>query len=301
MANQTVQDSLQSFYRTKFVTNQVISNQSFQTQIDLTIEQFTKTVPESLQRTLDLLKTNFENNLFITPMVAFFRTGPNSAFPDSTIVLAESMELFPRRHECEQSKLVDQMPCYCFASSFYDCDQNTTIDDNDTIYDIPGMVRSWFPLQSLLNSTLECFYNDTCLSEIKKYINSTVSPTNFTTLKSSSLSLDNNEYDKIELLAKDLFIESWNNGSSFQSYFNQCHPLICQYTYKSRPNLIYIVATIIGLIGVVNSLLRLLLPLVIKLMTVIWSYILQRQRRQINTVGEEISTRTSKKRYGKFL
>jgi hypothetical protein len=295
MADQTIQDSLKSFYRTKFVTIQVISRQLFQTQIDLMVEQFKRPIPESFQRTLNLLKTNFETNLFVTSMNSALGTKEESGITINT--LNENFNQWRETPRCKTS----ERSCLCSPSSFEECYQNTVIRDNGTTYNISGMFQAWFPLQSLLMSTLECFYKDTCLSQIIQHINSTVSPINFTTLKSSSLSLNNSQYDKIELLANNLFIQSWNNKSSFESYFNHCHPLTCQYTYESRSDLIYIVTTIIGLIGGVNVFLRLLLPHVVKLMASIWNYVLQRKRRQINTVGESISMKIRKKLYGQFL
>jgi hypothetical protein len=293
MADQIIQDSLQSFYRTKFVTNQVVSRQSFQTQIDLIVEQFKRTVPESFQRTLHLLKTNFEINLFVTPMNSQF-TVYGYAGNLVTINFAENSRKMPEKYRCATIL----HGCACIPSLFLECYQNTVIHDNGTTYNISGMFQAWFPLQSLFVSTLECFYNDTCLSQIIQYINKTLSPTNFTTLKSSS---NNSQYDKIESLANNLFIQSWNNESSFESYFNQCYPLTCQYTYERQLDFIYIVTTIIGLIGGINTFLQLILPHVVNLVVSIWNYVLQRQRGQINTVGEVISMRTRKKLYGKFL
>jgi hypothetical protein len=286
MADQIIQDSLQSFYRTKFVTNQVVSRQSFQTQIDLSVEQFKRTVPESFQRALHLLKTNFETNLFITPMNSKFSI--SVGVDNSVVMVRELNNKWPDKPKYQNIHYT----YLCVSSISVECSQKTVISDNDTTYNISGMLQAWFPLQSLLMSTLECFYNDTCLSQIIQYINKTVSPINFTTLKSSSLSLNNST---IESLANNLFIQSWTNDSSFESYFNHCHPLTCQYTYERRLDFISIVTAIIGLIGGINVFLRLLLPYVVNLVTTIWNYILHRQR------GQSISRRTRKKLYRKFL
>ena len=287
MANQTIQDSLQSFYRTKFITSQVLSPQSFQTQINLIIEDFKRTVPESFQRTLNLIKTNFEINQFITPM--------NSAFdfqiPPFGIFIRTPGYSWRREDDCSS----DRKCTFCYSTSLNECYQNIIINVNETQYIIPGMFQTWFPLQSLLMSTLECFYNETCLSQIKQLINSTVSPTNFIILKSSSLLISNNQYHRIDSLANNLFIQSWNNESSFESYFNQCHPLTCQYTIQTRFNFIYIVTTIIGLIGGINLVLSLLLPFIIKLMTHIWHYILQFKRNNLITTEQTVPFRRRKK------
>jgi hypothetical protein len=297
MANQTIQDSLQLFYQTKFVTNRMISSESFETQINLIMEQFKRTVPESFQRTLNLLKTNFENNLFITPMNSRFEIYDIKT--NAYVQLDELNHYAPKIPSCKGAlSPLYEFECFCIPSSFRECPRNTVLSEGRTRYNISGMFQSWFPLQSLLMSTLECFYNNKCLSQITQYINSTVSPINFTTLKSSS---DQNQTDTIESLANNLFIQSWNNESSFQSYFNHCHPLTCEYTYESRPDFIYIVTTIIGVIGGVNIFLSLLLPYIVKLVASIWNYVLQRQRGQINTVVEPISMKTRKKLCEKFF
>ncbi|CAF3928434.1 unnamed protein product [Adineta steineri] len=289
MANETVQDSLQSFNRTKFVTNKLINNESFQTQIDSIVEDFKKSLPPLFYRVIQLIETNFEINQFITPM--------NSEF-DIDIVDDESntnIDLlpFPYKSIEEQQHFghFSLTPNYTSSpSTVFEFYQQTMIKESKIKIIIPGMVQSWFPFQALLVSTLECFYNETCLSNITQFINTTQSSINITTLKSLS-SLNNSQYDKIETLANQLFIRKWDNTSDYQSYFNHCRPLTCQYTYKSRLNFISIGTRIIGFMGGVNVVLCLLLPFIVKLLTEIWNSILQRQRNNSSTVIVSISSR----------
>ncbi len=164
------------------------------------------------------------------------------------------------------------------------------IFDDDTGYIVPGMFLSWFPLQSLLMSTLECLYNDSCLFQIRSLINVTVSPTNFTRLNLSS----NNSYSEIEILANKLFIQSWNNESSFESYFNQCNPLKCEYSYQSRLILIYIITTIIGFIGGLTVAFDMISPLIIKLAPKVRNFVTRRQRRNLILTVEPSPIRLGK-------
>lgn len=298
MANQTIEYSLQSFYQQKFVTSQVLSPQAFQIQINLIIENFKRTVPESFQRTLNLIKTNFEINQFITPMNSGFEYMPINIFG---IFLTTSPRNWQRKNNCSSTLNVAVGTCFCYSTSLEECYQNIMIYGNGTQDIIPGMFQTWFPMQSLLMSTLECFYNDTCLSKIKQLINSTVSPINFTTLKSSSLLISDNQYNTIDSLANNLFIRLWNNESSFESYFNQCYPLTCQYTIQTRLNLIYILTRIIGLVGGIDLVLHLLLPFIIKLMMKIWHYILQVKQNNLIRTDETIPLRRRKKLHVKYL
>ena len=54
---QIVEDNIESFYQTKFVSQQVLSPESFQIQTNLIVEQFKRTMPQSFQRTLELSKS----------------------------------------------------------------------------------------------------------------------------------------------------------------------------------------------------------------------------------------------------
>jgi hypothetical protein len=164
---------------------------------------------------------------------------------------------------------VDFSTFECYSFSLSECYQNIIIQGNDTAEPVLGMFETWFPLQSVLISTLECLCNDTCLSQIEQLINSTVSPSYLTRLHPFSSS-------SIETLANQLFIQSWNNHSSFDSYFHQCHPLTCQYTVHTRLNIVYIITRILGLIGGIEVVLRLFLGLFVRLIFQLFHTILRR-------------------------
>jgi hypothetical protein len=289
-ANQTVEDNLELFYQTEFISQQVISRKSFEIQIDLIVEQFKRTIPKSFQSTLELIQANQKLNQFIVPKTSMFI---DKKFDDGdNIMVTRHPYLYSEHFDCLQNGKSD---CPCFSLSMTECYKKTRIIDDSINYTIPGMFLSWFPLQSLLMSTLACLYNDSCLFQIKAFINATGSSTNFTTLNLSSEYNVNNSYDSIEILANKLFIQSWNNKSSFELYFNQCHPLKCQYTYQSRLILIYMITTIIGLTGGLTVALRLLAPLIVKLAPKVWNFVTRPRRNNIVLHVESSSPRLGKK------
>ncbi|UJR12174.1 hypothetical protein I4U23_016351 [Adineta vaga] len=240
MANETIEDSIELFNQTKFLSNKLYHPELFQIQMNLLIEQLKKTISESFQRIIEIIKINYEINQFITPNEFLFSLDKN---------------------ECLSDMILPDF-CMCFLQASYQCSQKTILKEiNDNYYTIPGMFQTWFPFQSLLISTLECFYDQICLSHI---INSS-SSNNITILNSLLLPSDKHRHDQIETIVKNVFIQSWKISSSFQSYFNQCNPLICQYSYQNRVNFIYIITTMIGIIGGINIVLRLVLPFIIQL------------------------------------
>ena len=287
-AAQTVEDNLHSFYHTEFVTDQVLGRKSFQVQTDLIVEQFKRVLPESFQRALELIKLNFELNEFIVPVNSYFNL-------DSFDHILHATGYFQSESPTCLGN-ASASGCTCEVVSLKECYRLTRIVDNGIDYIIPGMLSTWFPFQSLLISTLECLYSDVCLSQIKAFINENVSSTSFTTLTPSSNFTPNATYEQVDVLARRLFVESWDNESSYESYFDQCNPLACQYTYQSRFSLIYIVTTVIGLIGGLLIVARLAAPVIVKFAHAARTYISRWQQNGRFLTAPSRSTGPGKKR-----
>ncbi|CAF4257491.1 unnamed protein product, partial [Adineta steineri] len=182
VAKQTIEDSLQSFYRTKLITPKVIDNFSFQIESELILEQFKRTVPESYRPTLQLIEANTEINQLVMPLSSIFES-PGDVHNKEVFHLKPELNAQYDRPDCASAP-----KCACSFSLFSDeCVLETAIEKGEFTKIISGMRLTVSPIRSVLISTLECFYNETCLSYIKREINSLVSPTNFSTLRLSSL------------------------------------------------------------------------------------------------------------------
>lgn len=272
MANETIEENLQIFYQTKFFTNQTLNESSFYTQIDLLIDQFKSTIPESYLRTLHLIRANSEINQFIVPLNSRFWV-LNDDYSHLLYTMKPVLNEFIKKPNCEKD---DNCPCLNVSNG--ECVRRTMIFKAFKPIPIPGMSQVRFPLQSVLMSTLECFYNETCLFEITRHIDATFSSTNFSILQ---LLHNQNQYDEINKSVNQLFIQSWKNQSSYELYFNQCHPLTCQYSYQSKFDVIYVITTIIAFVGGLNTALKLLVPLIIKYVPKIWKKTIHRKRNNV--------------------
>ena len=118
-------------------------------------------------------------------------------------------------------------------------------------------------MESLLQSTLECFYDQRCIDELQSYI-SPSSPNNVTALNASLLT-KYSVNSTIRQLVDNLMIEKWNTHSIFESYYNQCQPTYCTYSFVKRNDLIYIVTTLFGIAGGLTTVLNVIIPRLIKL------------------------------------
>jgi hypothetical protein len=154
--------------------------------------------------------------------------------------------------------------CSCLASST--CSIQSAIYNYTSkarLFQVPGFRTGCYVVESLLQSTLECFYDPRCINKIQSYISSS-SPVNVTVLNASlpSVYFTNST---IKILVDNLMIEKWNAPSIFERYYNECQPTNCTYSFEKRNDLIYIATTLFGIAGGLTTVLELVIPRLVKL------------------------------------
>ncbi len=114
----------------------------------------------------------------------------------------------------------------------------------------------------MFQSNFECFINETCFQTL----NNLIYPTSKYPFNATLIQLNNSRYNattSVEYIVENLMIEEWNNQTSFESYFEQCNPFLCTYTYNLRGDISYVFATIIGLIGGLITIFQLIIPFIV--------------------------------------
>ncbi|CAF1532558.1 unnamed protein product [Adineta ricciae] len=125
-----------------------------------------------------------------------------------------------------------------------------------------GLMVDCLPIQTTFLSTLQCFYNRTCLERLLSFYPKQFSISVLNEFDSSRF----NQTTKIELLITELFIEEIRSKIHYKEYYSQCKPNFCYYIHLNRFNTIYILTTLFGLLGGVTAVLRLIAPLIVQLM-----------------------------------
>jgi hypothetical protein len=92
----------------------------------------------------------------------------------------------------------------------------------------------------------------------------------------------------IKELLDSLMIEQWNVSPIFENYYNECQPIKCTYILDTNNDMIYIFTTLFGIAGGLTTVLRLILPRLIKLIR----KKKQQQPQQQMTTGK-LKTKTS--------
>lgn len=102
-----------------------------------------------------------------------------------------------------------------------------------------GMKAGCYPLEALLQSTFECFYDQQCID----------SDNAFQALNSSSVSSRFDVNATIESVFQALMVEEYFINTSYENYFAHCASLHCTYSYSTHSEAMDIVATLLGLYG----------------------------------------------------
>ena len=134
-------------------------------------------------------------------------------------------------------------------------------------------------IDSLLDSTLECYYNETCIHLIYK----TFPTINLNgDLWNISIShpepLNTNEALMSRFLVnftvrdflQEILVDQWNPKTDFQSYYEECQPTECSYSLNIRKDLLVVVTTLVGLLGGLSAALNLMSPIAVR---VLYDYI----------------------------
>ncbi|UJR24406.1 hypothetical protein I4U23_005783 [Adineta vaga] len=147
--------------------------------------------------------------------------------------------------------------------------------------EIKGLKIGCTPSESFLASTLECFYDISCINLIQEYTNYT-NKVNVTTIPIPHLSAMINQSSvnlTIAELVNNLFIENWTTTMNYSSYFEQCSPLLCSYTYLQKFNSLYTITLLCGLQGGLTIVLKWISPKIIQYLTIVYQHHQKRKRR----------------------
>ncbi|CAF4181971.1 unnamed protein product, partial [Adineta steineri] len=244
-SNKTISDSLSQFYFSEYTSLTVISKQLFESQSQILMDQFKSSTKNTFLSFLQTLRDTTQAN---TPLSAV-----QSAYifylPDIDDIVIQGLAEYQ-----------------CSCTSTPQCTQPLQMYDPDfpVQFSIPGLRLGCFVVEGVLQSTLECFYNQTCLNSLQSYI---ISPVSINIIPlNSSLSSQFNQTSTIQEIVNELMVDKWNLSSAYENYYKECQPIKCSYTYVDRNNIIFIITTLISLIGGLVKILRFTIPKLVKFM-----------------------------------
>ncbi|CAF1375969.1 unnamed protein product [Adineta steineri] len=232
-----VSDAQQQYLASSVVSTYLTDFDLFETETNTSLVNFRMTLPNSFVNSLQLVRGLIQGN---------------------GLVSAYSTNWYPFTHNIVKFGTIYFKPQY-YGSDGCNCATSATCTQPSTPF-IQGYLVGCTPLESLLQSTLECFYEQSCVDLLGIYLN--------ISLPNSTIPLYKNETrfsatDTIDSIAQQMFVETCSSNVSYNQYFEQCKPDSCSVTLFESGSFIIVVTTILGLYGGLTTFLKLIVPFLV--------------------------------------
>ncbi|CAF4149829.1 unnamed protein product, partial [Adineta steineri] len=262
-AMQSVNSSIDQLLSSFFLTDQLVSPTTIASRINSLVNSSQLNAPNSFVSRLSLIRSiNYGNAIMSAYGTNFQYIVPwgNPPYPAAIT----------------QALIYDD-ECSCALNMNCTTQAGFILDDLSTIKPINGLKIGCTPSEALFSSTLECFYDISCINLILEFVDND-------NMLYSPLSSNNSRFSMnstvLDLIA-NVFIEDWLTSIDYPEYFNQCLPSSCSYQYIQRFNWLYTVTVLLGLYGGLSFIFKWLCPKIILLFNQIYQY----YRKRRNTIG----------------
>ncbi|UJR12301.1 hypothetical protein I4U23_016478 [Adineta vaga] len=241
----------ESFRSTRIITPTLVSEEIIQKQIE-----------EGLRNQIIHSKTTLIRNLYalqsITKanhVVSALQTNYYLRYPPEHLGTSEPPRMTARKFD----------NCTCLNT--HGCPRPATIFDNSShLITIPGIIIDCLIVDGTLASTLECYYNQSCISLLHGQLTKTIQPLANNLNKYFSIN------STIQSIWNELMIDETTLINRFDLYFTECNSALCSYSYSHRFDVFFIFTTVTGVIGILSFILRFIVPFIAK-------FILRRKNR----------------------
>ena len=248
-AHRTVDDALQVFSVTDFIGSQVTPPEFFQSQANSIIEDWKSNTINRYLRMLQLFRAVVAGNQ-LTDGRLNIAWDINGYTGDIQFTVKKYFNC-----SCSFSKTC-RLPMSIYSWSGSDNEMP------DELVHIPHFYSDCVGIEGLLASTLECYYNISCMMAIHPHLyGSLIIPFNFTALNTNLSSAN----ESIESIVNQLMVSRWIPDISFTSYYQACAPSACTFEYNGRNNLLLVITLVISVFGGLSLGFKLLIMLILRL------------------------------------
>lgn len=282
----TLCDQSVKFFRNAFmefevsflISSTILPEDQIHINIEEAIREIQRTASNTFLLPLTIIQEITQINGFMTAAsINYHITTNNQSFESIDSVKVVANKYLPKA-STQNCSCLDKESCpipggvYLYEVRVVDgfFDLNILVP-NETI---PGLIVNCLPLQTTFASSLECFYNQTCLNKLLSAYPTGIGIQILNESLPSRFPLTKN----IESIVRELFVEQLHVHISFNSYFNACAPLHCSYTRARRFNWVYVITTLIALYGGLHAAFYTITPYIIDMLLFVKTRISQQDR-----------------------
>ncbi|CAF1121633.1 unnamed protein product [Adineta steineri] len=254
LAKDNVNNNIDVFLTSTLFTNQLMSPSLFDTEMDEILSQFENKTKATFAHMLDFIRSTIQGNalLYITSD-AWRLVAVETDDKSDTNFLTVPITL---RNTQENTS--------CSCATLRTCRKPRQVNIGSGLITIDGLVVGCHQLETLLFSSLTCFYLVDCINILRKSFYTTSVMSN----QSIGLNAQRTRFsvgDTVEKLAYEMFIESWSRKISYERYFDSCSPSYCTYTYYQKSDTLEILTIFLGVYGSLPIVIYLIVPYLVKL------------------------------------
>ena len=254
LSKTTISNSLNRFLEETFVNTVMLSESEFHSQVNASIDMFEKNTPIEFAAVLRILNRLTHASTFASALML------NWEWVSPTHTTFQSLQTRPVEHS---------LGCSCGTRN--DCIKRGGLYEysvDSTIWLIPGFVIGCSSIETVLESTLECFYNQSCIDTLLEHGAIVVrwmgTPMNVTALNPDLASRFQQNTSMREMVGL-LFVEEWQKNVYYETFYKKCAPVQCSYSYETRNEILYIATTMLSIYGGATAILRLVVPYFVSL------------------------------------
>jgi hypothetical protein len=245
LANKTISDSLTQLNSSQYTSVYLTPPELLQSQSQTMINQFRSSMENSYLLSLSMIQGVTQANALLSGLQTNYKLSVISG-TDNVLSVAKKYN----GCSCDVSPTcIEQFAIYNYSNAA-------------TLFKVPGFYIGCNIIGSLFQSNLECFFNQTCVNELKTYLS--LLAVNSSALNSSSPSVYF-ENSTIKDLLDNLMIEKWNTTFMYENYYEECRPRDCTYTTRTGHTVSHILNIMFLIIGVLIPVLKLVISLLVKI------------------------------------
>ena len=264
----TISNRLVEFNSRQYITASIVPFELFQSQIQAFIDQFKFSTTNNFLLSLNMTRKMIQGNVLLSGRQTNYKVRHYT----------EDMPAKLPRYDASYIRITSRIyNCNCALSMT--CIDNSSLFNgvnNRRVFNVTGFYAGCYTMESLLQSNLQCFYDQQCLNLLQYYFEAYT--TNEIIALNSSLSSQYYPNTTIENLLKNLMIEQWNSTQFYDQYYEECDPIECRYRIETRNSMIYIITTLFGIIGGWTRISKILIPVLIKIII----YFIRKWRNRVN-------------------
>ena len=263
----TINDTYRVFSVNVYTSELVVSRSVISAQAREFSNLYIKSTETETNRSFSFIRDTTYLNQFLTEKMNNFRM---FVYLNGDVEMAEASlgRLIPSNPE------IWGWPCPCISVGS-ECGMYpffATAEYNE-VYVLSLIIRC-FPVDSVLSSTLECWYDPDCMTLVRdSYSWVGVRGVMNISLLDKAIGSRFPITTTIEVLMQALFLENWTVSFSYEQYYNTCAPTSCSYTTEQQFDLFLVIVTAVAVYGGLSDGLHLIIPLLVFLFLLLLQYL----------------------------